>query len=114
MLLIVKEKIDHSNCNVKYIRVNTTTSKKNIDNTFRQMISDYIKKEVSNNEQALVLTKKKECESLSTNIKYLKDNKNIDFLNFENMRGVNDYRDYTQCFYIHTYRMTPAYYVLFV
>ena len=66
---------------------------------------------VPNSSKGVVLTKKVECESLESEEKYLKNNKNISLLNFENMRGINDYRDYKQCFYVHTYRLSPAYYV---
>lgn len=103
--------INHSKCKVNITKIKTTTSAKNIDKNFRDIITKYINSHVDENNKGLILTKKIECTSLLTEEKYLKNNKNIALLNFENMRGVNEYRDYKQCFYIHTYRLSPAYYV---
>lgn len=103
--------IDHSKCKVNVIKIKTTTSSKNVDKNFRDDITKYINENINKDSKGLVLTKKTECESLSKQDKYLKNNENVAILNFENMRGVNDYSDYKQCFYIHTYRMSPAYYV---
>ena len=107
----VEKTIKHDKCKVNIIKVKTTTSAKNVDKKFRDDITKYINENVSNSSKGVVLTKKVECESLESEEKYLKNNKNISLLNFENMRGVNDYRDYKQCFYVHTYRLSPAYYV---
>lgn len=99
--------IDHSECKVEFMEINTTSSTKNKDSKFREDISNFIKEKSTS--PSLVLTKKVETKQLEE--KYLNEVENVSFLNFENMRGVNDFKDYKQCFYIHTYRLPVAYYV---
>lgn len=102
--------IDHSESEFIYHNLNTSTSKKNQNENFRKNISEYVR----NNHQGkktLILSKKVENISLQEEEDYLKDLENVEFLNFEEMRGVDDYKEYEVCYYIHTYRFSPAYYV---
>lgn len=101
--------IDHAKCEFRYHNTNTSTSSKNNDENFRKNISDYIK-ENHKDKKTLILSKKTEIKSLQKEEKYLKEC-GYDYLNFEEMRGVDDYKDHEVCYYIHTYRWTPAYYI---
>jgi hypothetical protein len=102
--------IDHTQSQFKYHKLNTSTSSKNNDDNFRKDISKYIKENYSD-KPTLILSKKAECQQLKAKEEYLKGYENFKYLNFESMRGVDDYKKFEVCCYIHTYRFTPAYYV---
>lgn len=103
-----QREIDHSECEFIYHDLNTSTTSKNNNDNFRKDISKYLKKNYSDT-QTLILTKKAECKQLKK--VYLKEFNNFEYLNFENMRGVDKYKEYEVCAYIHTYRLTRAYYI---
>lgn len=104
-----EREIDHSECEFIYHNLNTSTASKNNNENFRKDICKYIK-EHHKDKKTLILSKKTENESLQEEENYLKGC-GYDFLNFEEMRGVDKFKEHEACYYIHTYRWTPSYYV---
>lgn len=105
-----EREIDHSNSNFIFHIENTNTYTKNNDNNFRKNISKYIKTNYKEDKKTLILSKKAECIALAEKDEYL-GKYDYSFLNFEEMRGIDSFKDFENCLYIHTYRLNPAYYV---
>ncbi|MBK5242070.1 hypothetical protein [Clostridium sp.] len=109
--------IDHSECNLNIDYNNTSTSSKKKDLTkFRTDIYEYIKEKApidQEHNKVLVLTNDKECKALKEDFFTAEEIEeyNIEFTNFKNMKGKNDWEDYNYCFIIQTPRMSFAYYV---
>lgn len=105
----VDREIDHSNCKIEFHRINTSTTKKRNDLSIRDEITNHINSHYKD-KSVLVLSNKQECRSLK---EYIEEERldNVKFLNFEEMRGVDRFKDFDVCYYAHTYRLTPAYYI---
>ncbi|MFL0194434.1 hypothetical protein ACJDU8_02435 [Clostridium sp. WILCCON 0269] len=120
---VVKSKriIDHSRCRLIWYNMNTSKSakKKSSDNNqlteWRKFIVDDIKKKARKGSKVLIITYKAECDALDK--RFLDDEfkeyfKEYGFLNFLNMRGVDKYAEYEECFIVHTHRFAFPIYVL--
>lgn len=127
-----KRKLDHSKCKLTVVNIKTTTSSKSkINHLFRAKFKNYVIKALGDSEKGLIVTKKDEAEYLE-NISFIDFDKEIkdeidllkgdlindveyderiNFCNYENQRGRNDYADYKHCFSAHTYRQPRFYYV---
>ena len=106
--------IDHSNCNLNITYLNTSTSnKKKSLSEFRTDITKYIKDTVPKSNNVLIITNDKECKALKED--YFSEDEiadyNIQFTNFKDMKGKNNWEDFNYCFIIQTPRMSFAYYV---
>ena len=108
--------IDHSNCNFYYHRENTSkSSKQRKDITkFRKEKMEYIKENSKKNSKVLILSSKTECSQLKKNHideEFNKYFEKVEFLNFDNMRGVNDFGDFNYCYILQTPRKQIPYYI---
>jgi hypothetical protein len=108
--------IDHSNCNFYYHRENTSKSSKqrNDITKFRKEKVEYILQHSKKNSKVLILTSKTECSQLEKNHineEFTKHFEEYALLNFDNMRGVNDYGDYNYCYILQTPRRQIPYYI---
>ncbi|OAA84697.1 DEAD/DEAH box helicase family protein [Clostridium ljungdahlii] len=113
--------IDHSRCCLYWHNINTSKSakKKNGDNNelteWRKFIVQDIKKKARKDTKVLIITYKAECEALDKrflNDEFKKQFKEYALLNFFNMRGVDKYAEYEECFIVHTHRFAFPIYVL--
>lgn len=116
--------IDHSKCYLHWHKRNTSKSakKKSSNNNqltnWRKFIVDDIKKKARKDSRVLIITYKAEGDALN---KRFLDNefkeyfKEYNFLNFLNMRGVDKYAKYEECFIVHTHRFAfPAYVLMYM
>lgn len=116
-----KRIIDHSKCYLHWHKMNASKSaKKKTSDTnqltnWREFIVSDIKKKARKDSKVLIITYKAECDALDK--RFLDDEfkehfKEYDFLNFFNMRGVDKYAEYEECFIVHTHRFAFPIYVL--
>ena len=120
--LIKSERIiDHINCNLFWHNHNTSRSakKKTSDNNqltdWRKFIISDIKRKAKKDTDVLIITNKAECISLEDEFvdeEFKKYFPNYKFLNFFNMRGIDECADYTEGFMIHTPRFPYPMYIL--
>lgn len=113
--------IDHSKCYLHWHSMNTSKSakKKSSDNNqlteWRKFIVDDIRKKARKDSDVLIISNKAECKALKErflNDEFKEHFKNYAFLNFFNMRGVDDFAKYEECFIIHSQRFPYPIYIL--
>lgn len=109
-----KRIINHSWCNlnIEYRNTSTSNKKKNLTK-FRDDITEFIKTNAPKGNKILVITNEKECKALNEDFFSPEEIKeyNIEFTNFKDMKGKNNWEDFNYSFIIQTPRMAFAYYV---
>lgn len=115
---VVKSKrvIDHKKCYLMWHKRKANSSAKNKNLTeWRNFIVEDIRKNTLKDSEILILSKKAECKALEE--RFINDDfkehcKSYALLNFFNMRGINDYGKFNECFIIHEPRFPYPMYVL--
>ena len=108
--------IDHTNCNFYYHRENTSKSfkQRNDITKFRKDKIKYILEHSKKDSKILILSSKTECSQLEKNHidkEFTDKFEEYAFLNFDNMRGINNYGDYNYCYILQTPRKQIPYYI---
>lgn len=120
---VVKSKrvINHQKCYLIWHNINTSKSAKRKDSDkeqlteWRKFIIDDIQKKTIKDRLVLIITNKSECDGLEDRFidyDFKEHFEEYAFLNFFNMRGVDDYAQYDDCFIIHTHRFPFPVYIL--
>ena len=116
-----KRVIDHTKCYLLWHNINTSKSAKRGKSdkdqltNFRKYIINDIKKKAKKDSEVLIITNKSECDALDKRFiddEFKKNFENYAFLNFFNMRGVDNFAEYKECFIIHTPRFPFPIYIL--
>lgn len=113
--------INHENCSLHWHKMNTSKSAKKGTGqedkltNFRYFIAEDIKSQSKQGDEIVIITNKAECMALEK--RFIDENfnkyfKNYVLLNFFNMRGVDTYGKYNNCFIIHTHRFAFPIYAL--
>jgi hypothetical protein len=111
--LVEAERIfPHNNWTIHISNTNTTKVAKHKDDNFYKDIVALIIQECTEKDEILIL-------GLEEDIAHIKDNyrekllhlENLNYSNFQNMRGKNEWKDFSKCFIIHTPVMPTPYYI---
>lgn len=99
--------IQHSNTTLTFIQNNSTTNAIEKNEDYFKVLADYIKVNITEDDKVLIIgrrndekNKDDDLESLSKYIEFEKDK--IEFINYDAMRGKNDWGDFNKCFCVHT------------
>ncbi|MBZ9616775.1 hypothetical protein [Clostridium estertheticum] len=108
--------IDHSNCNFYFHRENTSKSFKSRNDItkFRKEKIKFILDNSKKGSKILILSSKTECIQLEKNHidkEFTDKFEEYALLNFDNMRGINNYGDYNYCYILQTPRKPIPYYI---
>lgn len=92
-----EREIQHTNTTLTFINENSTTTAINKDEEkYYRALIEYIKKHTTKTDKVLIIGRDDDEEYISSLL-----NNNVQFVNFDSMRGRNDWSDYNKCFIIH-------------
>lgn len=98
--------ISHSNTTLTFLENNSTTNAIENNENYYKVLSEYIQNNITDEDKVLIIGRKndeknddKDLESLSKYIKFEEDK--IEFVNFDAMRGKNEWSDFNKCFCVH-------------
>lgn len=94
--------VDHSKTNFNICYLNTTESAKKKYANYQREIVNHIIKNNERNDKVLLVGLQEELDQITDVFNSELSQLTIDYANFGNMRGKNDWKDYNKCYIIHT------------
>ena len=102
--------IEHSRNTIYYYDKNTTKSAKDRNPDFYNAIMNHVKTNCTIGDKILIVGKKDEVNNLLSNSRNDFSDAEVDFVNFQYLRGKNDWGDYNKCYIIHTPNMSYSHF----